>query len=218
MEDYLTSPDNNHSALIIIDMQRDFILPAATAEIPGTIQSVPKIQQLAQKYRKIDRPIIHMIRLYHQDGSNVDLCRRELVKSGKQIVIAGTLGAEIMDELKPSIDTTLDSKLLLSGLLQKIGPTEWITYKPRWGAFYGTPLESHLHSLDVNTVVITGCNFPNCPRTTIYEASERDFRIVLVKDATSQTYDKALEEMMSIGVSVMDTNECLTWLELVGMD
>lgn len=199
-------------------MQRDFILPAATAEIPGTIQSVPKIQQLAQKYRKLGYPIIHAIRLYHQDGSNVDLCRRGLVKSGKQIVITGSRGAEIMDELKPASDITLDSNLLLSGHLQQTGDMEWITYKPRWGAFYGTPLEDHLHSLCVNTVVITGCNFPNCPRTTIYEASERDFRIVLVNDATSQTYDKALEEMTSIGVLVMDTCKCINWLEPIGLD
>lgn len=78
MHDYI-SPDNKHSTLIIIDVQRDFTLPAATAEIPGTILAVPNIQQLAQKYRKLGYPIIHMIRLYHQDGSNVDLCRRELL-------------------------------------------------------------------------------------------------------------------------------------------
>lgn len=84
MHDY-TSPDNKHSALIIIDVQRDFTLTAAATEIPGTIQAVPKIQQLAQKYRKNSYPVIQMIRLYQQDGSNVDLCRRKLVKSGKQI-------------------------------------------------------------------------------------------------------------------------------------
>lgn len=58
-------------------------------------------------------------------------------------------------------------------------------------------------------------NCTNCPRTTIYEASERDFKIVLVKDATSQTYERALEEMIGIGVSVMDTRECISWLELL---
>ena len=67
----------------------------------------------------------------------------------------------------------------LSGHLQQIGTMEWIMYKPGWGAFYNTLLEEHLHNLGANTVVICGCNFPNCPRTTIYEASERDFRIIL---------------------------------------
>jgi nicotinamidase-related amidase len=48
-------------------------------------------------------------------------------------------------------------------------------YKSRWGAFYTILLEEHLRSLDINTVIIAGCNFPNCPRSPIHEASERDF-------------------------------------------
>jgi isochorismate hydrolase len=89
---------------------------------------------------------------------------------------------------------------------------EWIMYKPRWGAFYNTLLEKHLHNLDVNTVVVCGCNFPNCPRTTIYEASERDFRIILAKDATSLIYNIGLQELENIGVLLMNTDECITWL------
>jgi hypothetical protein len=76
---------------------------------------------------------------------------------------------------------------------------------------YNTVLERHLHSLDVNTVVVCGCNFPNCPRTTIYEASERDFRIVLAKDATSVMYYIALQEVRrrekdTISVKIKKTN------------
>ncbi len=104
----------------------------------------------------------------------------------KQIIIAGSVGAEIMDELKPSTTTRLESSHLLLGRLQHIGPMEWIMYKPRWEAFYGTHLEEQLRDLGVNTVIIVECNFLNCPRATIYEASEQDFRIVLAQDATSQ--------------------------------
>ena len=106
----------------------------------------------------------------------------------------------------------LNSNLLLSGQLQQVGPTEWIIYKPRWGAFYNILLEKHLHSLGIDTVVVCGCNFPNCPRTTIYEASERDFRIVLAKDATSLIYDRGLQELKNIGVSLMDSDECIEWI------
>ena len=211
MHDFI-SPDNKHSALIIIDVQRDFALSGSNAEIPGTMQTVQYIQILVKACRNLGNPIIHVVRLYHQDGSNVDLCRREAIMNGKQIVIAGNVGAEIVDELKTSAATRLDSSLLLSGRLQHIGPMEWIMYKPRWGAFYRTPLEEHLRDLSVNTVIIAGCNFPNCPRTTIYEASERDYRIVLAQDATSQIYEKGLEELNSIGVSVMDTSKCIDWL------
>jgi nicotinamidase-related amidase len=86
-------------------------------------------------------------------------------------------------------------------------------YKPRWGAFYATPLEKHLHDLHTNTVVICGCNFPNCPRTTVYEASERDFRVVLISDATSSIYERGLHELDSIGVELITSNDCIAALK-----
>jgi nicotinamidase-related amidase len=81
---------------------------------------------------------------------------------GKQVDTPRSDGAELMDELKPSPTITLDSTILLSGHLEQIGSMEWIMYKARWGAFYNTSLEKHLHNLDVNTVVVCGRNFPNC--------------------------------------------------------
>ncbi|MGC2385745.1 MAG: isochorismatase family cysteine hydrolase, partial [Nitrososphaeraceae archaeon] len=183
-DDHYTRPDRKHSALIIIDVQRDFTLKDSAAEIPGTFHATQYIKPLVQVYRKLRHPVIHVVRLYCADGSNVDLCRKKDIENGKQIVMPGNDGAELMDELKPSSSIRLKSDLLLSGSLQQIGPMEWIMYKPRWGAFYNTLLEKHLRDLGVNTVVVCGCNFPNCPRTTIYEASERDFRAVLVKDST----------------------------------
>jgi nicotinamidase-related amidase len=210
MSEY-TFPDKKHSALLIIDVQRDFTVKGAIAEISGTMQAVPYIQRLVQQYREQGFPIIHIIRLYQADGSNVDLSRKRSIEEGKQIVILGSDGAELMDELKPSSKIILDSELLISGSLQKIGEMEWIMYKPRWGAFYNTSLEKHLHNLGINTVVVCGCNFPNCPRTTIYEASERDFKIVMIKDATSLLYEKALQELKNIEIWSMDTHEWLSW-------
>ncbi len=212
MSDEYITPDRKHSALLITDVQRDFTLKGAADEIPGTLTSVQYIKSLVQGYREVGHPIVHVIRLYNKDGSNVDSCRRKAIENGKQLVTPGSDGAELMDELKPSSHIRLDSKLLLSGNLQQIGSMEWIMYKPRWGAFYNTKLERHLQNLDVNTVVVCGCNFPNCPRTTIYEASERDYRIVLATDATSVLYDRALQELKNVGVSIMNTDECIAWL------
>jgi nicotinamidase-related amidase len=213
--DYVT-PDNKYSALITIDVQRDFTLIGAVAEIQGTLQAIPYIQRLVHLYRERGYPIIHIVRLYRADGSNVDLCRRQAIENGKQVVIPGSYGSEPMDELKPSSEVRLNSSLLLSGQFQQIRHMEWIMYKPRWGAFYNTPLEKHLRTLGVNTIVVCGCNFPNCPRTTIYEASERDFRIILARDATSLVYDIGTQELINIGVSVMDTDECIAWLSNPG--
>ena len=73
----------------------------------------------------------------------------------------------------------------MAGGFQQVGAAEHVMYKPRWGAFYDTDLDRHLRESAINTLVFAGCNFPNCPRTSIYEASERDLRIVLVSDAIS---------------------------------
>jgi nicotinamidase-related amidase len=78
--------------------------------------------------------------------------------------------------------------------------------------FYQTLLEEHLHRLGINTVVICGCNFPNCPRKTLYEASERDFKVVLIKDATSVIYDIGIRELENIETRVMNTSDCMSWL------
>ncbi len=90
-----------------------------------------------------------------------------------------------------------------------------VIYKPRWGAFYETPLEAHLRDRRVSTLVFCGCNFPNCPRTSIYEASERGFRIVLVEDAISGLYDRGREELQNIGVRLMGTGKVVEALATV---
>ena len=59
----------------------------------------------------------------------------------------------------------------------------------------------------VGSLVFCGCNFPNCPRTSIYEASERDFRIVLARDAISGLYERGEKELIAIGVHLMSSTE-----------
>lgn len=213
MNDGYISPDRTHCTLLTIDVQHDTTMKNAPLEIKGTLEAVPFLQRLAQAFRDHHMPIIHVVRLYRADGSNVDLCRRLLVENGKHLLVPESKGSELVGELMPESAITLDSSLLLNGGLQEIGHQEWIMYKPRWGAFYETPLEKHLRSINVNTVVVCGCNFPNCPRTTIYEASERDFKIVMVKDATSAVYDIGLKELENIGVDVMNTTQCIAWLQ-----
>ena len=156
---------------------------------------------------------MHVVRIYRPDGSNVDLCRRSLIEAGREVVRPGTAGLELAPVLWPDAGSRLDPDLLLAGHLHQLGPREWALYKPRWGAFYQTALEAHLRSLDISTVVIAGCNFPNCPRTSVYEASERDFRVVLVGDAVSGLYDRGIAELEQIGVTVLPTAALLAATE-----
>lgn len=205
-----TDPDWKNSALVTIDVQRDFALPGAPAEIAGTWDVVPALRSLAGAFRDAGRPIVHVVRLYRPDGSNVDACRREAVEEGDNLAVRpGADGAELADGLKPSPDVRLDAQALLGGEMQQIGESEWIMYKPRWGAFYGTPLHEHLQKLGVNTLVVCGCNFPNCPRTTVYEASERDYRVAVAADAISGAYERGMRELEGIGAEPMRTEACL---------
>jgi nicotinamidase-related amidase len=193
-------------ALITVDMQQDF-LAGQPFEIPGTSEILPGLETLTATFRRAQLPVIHMVRLYKSDGSNVDLCRRSSIEHGAALVRPGSQGAELAPSLLPLRDLKLDADLLLSGAPQPLGLMEWIMCKPRWGAFYRTSLEEHLIALGVTSIAFTGCNFPNCPRTSIYEASERDFRIVLVTDAVSGLYDRGKEEMNGIGVMLMTAGE-----------
>ena len=201
-----TRPDFRSMALITIDMQQDF-LAGQPFEIPGTSEILPRMQRLAAAFRRARLPIVHMVRLYKSDGSNVDLCRRRAVEQGSAIACPGTVGAELAPPLLPGPNAKLDANLLLSGAPQPLGPKEWVMYKPRWGAFFQTPLEEHLLTLGVTSIAFAGCNFPNCPRASMYEASERDFRIVLVADAVSGLYDRGQEEMRGIGVILMTAEQ-----------
>lgn len=207
-----TAPNPASAALLTIDVQRDFYMPDAPAEVAGTREAIPAMRQVVESFRASRRPVIHVVRLHQADGSNVDLVRRGLVKGGQQLVAPGTEGAELADELKPDTTLTLDAERLLDGDLQKIGEAEWVMYKPRWGAFFDTPLYDFLGRLGVDSLVVCGCNFPNCPRTTIYEASERDLRVALVSDATSGLYERGEAELASIGVRLFTARECEAWV------
>ncbi|MHC4106016.1 MAG: cysteine hydrolase family protein [Planctomycetota bacterium] len=196
-----TEPNFRSSALITIDTQCD-TLDGQSLEIPGTSAALPSIRMVLDTYRQDEMPIVHIVRIYKKDGSNVDLCRKKAVENGAKMLLEGSSGCELATDMFQN-RIKLDSDLLLLGKIQEIGKHEVVIYKPRWGAFYNTPLESHLNKLGVDTLVFAGCNFPNCPRTSIYEASERDFKVVLVEDAISGLYPKGKAEMLNIGVQVL---------------
>lgn len=211
MDDY-TSPHWRRSALLTVDMQRDFV-SNPQYQVPGTAEVLPNVRALAGAFRTAGRPIVHLVRLYLPDGSNADLCRRSVLRAGARLVHPGSPGAELADGLALDPGTRMDSERLLAGEPQSIGTKEWILFKPRWGGFFGTQLDATLRGEEVDTVAVAGCNFPNCPRATIIGASERDFRVLAVSDALSQWTEGAQAELAGIGVTTLSTVSALHELQ-----
>ena len=196
MTDYL-DPEWGAAVLVLIDVQRDFVDGAAV--IPGTADRLAAMTALADRFRSAGRPIVHVVRSYRPGESDVDAVRRSAIEAGVAAVQPGTPGADIPVELTPrAVD--LDWEALRRGGFQEIGPGEWVMYKPRWSAFHRTGLDERLRDLGATTLVVAGCNLPNCPRATLFDASERDYRTVLATDATSQATRERLADLELIGV------------------
>jgi nicotinamidase-related amidase len=206
-----TEPHFSHVALLTIDVQRD-VLDGGALAVPGSSTVVPRIAALARQFRLAGRPLVHLVRLYRPDGTDVDRVRRAMVERGGPVLAPGTEGCQLVEEVVPGV--TLDGDLLLRGDRQVVSDSEWILFKPRWGAFYRTSLAEDLTSLGVTTVVVAGFNFPNCPRTSLYEASERDFRVVAAGDAISGFTESGAAELAGIGAAVLSTAEIVEGLQI----
>jgi nicotinamidase-related amidase len=207
MDEY-TRPDYDNIALVTIDVQKD-TLPGAPMEVKGTKEVIPGIIQLLKLFRERNKLIIHIVRLYNEDGTNVDICRKRKIENGMKALIEGSPGAELAEGLLPP-NTRLDTEKLLRGDVQQVTVHECIIYKSRWGAFYKTPLERFLRDRGITTLAFAGCNFPNCPRTSIYEASERDFKIIVVRDAIAGIYEQGMDELKNIGCELLTVEELIS--------
>lgn len=206
-------PHRDRTALLTIDLQADFCTVGAPGEITGTAAALPRMQRVVNAFRNAGKPVVHVVRLFRHDGTNVDASRRSSFEAGQRVVVVGSSGAELASQLKPSPERVLEPEQLLRGHLQQWERNEWCMYKPRWSAFYNTPLDGHLQKLDVDTVAVIGCNFPNSPRATIYDAGQRGYRLILVTDAVSKCGLNHVREARRIGVTPTSATKCASWLK-----
>jgi len=138
------------------------------------------------------------VRLY--EGDDVDRVRRTAIAGGARVVVPGSNGSQVVPELRDPSVAAPDVRRLLAGELEDVGPHEVVMWKPRWSAFHRTRLHEYLTGLGVSTVVVAGCNFPNCPRATIYDSSAHDYRVLVPSDAVSGVTALRLDELGKIGV------------------
>src|SRR3546814_17257290 len=91
--------------------------------------------------------------LYRPDGSNVNPCRRQTFEAVLRILMPGTLGAELIEDLKPNKDVRLDPEMLFNGEFQEIGSNELVYSRPRGGAFHTNGLEADMRAPQLTTPV-----------------------------------------------------------------
>ena len=156
--------EQDKTALIIIDMQNDFVLPGAIMEVPQAKTQVPKISRLIEQCRTFNMPVIYTV---HE--TNPELCKLEIMAfphlkdAGMR---RGTPGVEVINELAPL-------------------PGETVIRKHRFSAFYQTELELVLRGMGVDTLIICGTVTNICCEATARDAFYRDIKVVFGSDICS---------------------------------
>ena len=88
------------AALLIIDMQNDFVIGNAHCKVEKAALSLPGMRQVLEFFRSQKLPVFHIIRSYEEDGSNAELFRQKDFQERRKYIVAGTKGAEIVEELQ----------------------------------------------------------------------------------------------------------------------
>lgn len=202
-------------ALLVIDVQNDYGDPRGAVPMPGIEEAIPAVVEVIEVFRAARLPVVHVVRLYWEDGSNVDPCRRWQVEQGELRAVApGSWGAQLVPSTNPT-GADLDAERLLAGGFQELAPLEYAMYKPRFSAFHDTPLHAFLQEKGVDSVVIVGLTFPNCVRATQFGATDLDYRVGVVPGACTEVHEEGLRAMQRVGVQLL-TLEGLSALVQVG--
>ena len=185
----------SHSALLVIDMQNDFVQPGAIMEVPQAKEQVPNIARLIAACRRLGVPVIYTV--HETDPARCPLEIAAFPHLKEAGMRRGTPGVEVVDELAPA-------------------PGETVIRKHRFSGFYQTELELVLRSMPVDTLIICGTVTNICCEATARDAFYRDYKVVFGSDICSalnpQAHNATLTNMEIFG-RVMNCEEILAALE-----
>lgn len=158
------------TALIVVDMQNDFVAPGGGLETPAARAMVPKLAEALQICRSAGMRVIYTTHVHRKDGSDMGMFREVHPKiADHTALVDNTPGVEIYPEIAPQ-------------------PHEHVIKKHRYSGFFGTDLDIILRGWGVDTVIISGTTTENCCHATARDAMFRNYRVVFLSDATA-TYD-----------------------------
>lgn len=187
--------DPRKAAVVIIDMQYGFIDEASALCIPGAAATVPACARVLDQARACGMTVVHAVREYAPDGSDVEAARHASWKAGGKPVSRACVKVDTLDEPE--------------ALAPK--PGDRVIVKPRFSAFFNTNLDNMLRRLGVDTVVVIGTTTPNCIRTTCYDALSLEYNVAVVEDCTSSRTPAVqasnVEDLAHIGVHIMSSDE-----------
>lgn len=181
-------------ALVVIDMQRDFIEPGGFGDTLGNDVSrlkdiVPTVAALIGLFRKLGLPIVHTREAHRPDLSDCPPAKRLRGAPGLRIgdtgamgriLVAGEPGNAILPELAPL-------------------PGEIAIDKPGKGMFWATGLHETLQGMGITQLVFAGVTTEVCVQTSMREANDRGYDCLLIEDATESyfaTFKSAAIEMI----------------------
>lgn len=171
------------AALVVIDMQRDFVEPGGFGASLGNDVSllgaaIAPTRALLDAWRAKGWPIVHTREAHLPDLSDCPPAKRDrgspTLRIGDpgpmgRLLIRGEPGCQIVPELAP-----LEGEVVID--------------KPGKGAFYATPLTEDLKRLGVTQLVFAGVTTEVCVQTTMREANDRGYECLLVEEATASYF------------------------------
>jgi nicotinamidase-related amidase len=220
-EAYMTSrdmsPDFDRCALIIVDMQNDFVHadgsfsymarehPEAAIDLQFLMGTIPHVRRLADAFRATRRPVVYVAHILKPDYSDAAFpyWRIGITPGGgnRTHCVEGTWGAQIIDELKPQ-------------------DGEHLVVKKGFGGFTNTPLDTILRNMGVNTCVVSGVTTCVCVSNTVRGGVEQNYRMVIaaegVAEVNRQAHAGELSTMQRLFADVAPLDEIIGRLQMGG--
>ena len=184
------------TALVVIDMQRDFVEPGGFGaslgnDVTRLHAAIAPIASLLEAWRARGWPVLHTRECHRGDLGDCPPAKRERGSPSLRIgdpgpmgrlLIAGEPGADIIPALAPAAG-------------------EWVIDKPGKGMFWATGLHERLQAAGITHLVFTGVTTEVCVQTSMREANDRGYECLIVEDATESYFPEFKQAALAMLVA-----------------